>query len=157
MPYTLQDASGQYSPGEWARAVELYHELKADFIVAEANKGGEMVAHVVADGKLANLKCSVNERIVHASRGKQTRAEPVAALYEQKRARHVGAFPDLEDQMTTWVARAEVARPDGRAGVVGDRVWRLRAHQRCRTPDGQSAPTSTRNFHESECCDAESS
>jgi phage terminase large subunit-like protein len=45
----------------------------------------------------------VNMRIVHASRGKQTRAEPVAALYEQKRARHVGAFPDLEDQMSTWV------------------------------------------------------
>jgi phage terminase large subunit-like protein len=40
---------------------------------------------------------------VHASRGKRTRAEPVAALYEQHRAHHVGAFSDLESQMITWV------------------------------------------------------
>jgi phage terminase large subunit-like protein len=41
--------------------------------------------------------------MVHASRGKVARAEPVAALYEQDRIKHVGMFPKLEDQLCTWV------------------------------------------------------
>lgn len=103
LPYVTHDVSGQLSPGDWGkRAVQLYQALRADFIVAEANNGGEMVKHVV-ETAAKDLQTHVNVRIVHASRGKQTRAEPVSALYEQKRARHVGAFPDLEDQMTTWV------------------------------------------------------
>jgi phage terminase large subunit-like protein len=40
---------------------------------------------------------------VHASRGKYTRAEPIRPIYEQGKAHHVGIFPELEDQMTTWV------------------------------------------------------
>ena len=40
---------------------------------------------------------------VTASRGKQTRAEPIAALYEQGKVHHVGAFELLEDQMCSWV------------------------------------------------------
>jgi phage terminase large subunit-like protein len=103
LPYVLRDVSDHYTPAEWGKkAVELYQELQADFIVAEANNGGEMVSHVVRTAA-RDLKTSVNVRMVHASRGKQTRAEPVSALYEQKRARHVGVFPDLEDQMATWV------------------------------------------------------
>jgi phage terminase large subunit-like protein len=102
-PYVLQDVSGQYTPAEWGkRAVQLYQELQADFILGEANNGGEMVSHVV-NTAARDLKTSVNMQIVHASRGKQPRAEPVSALYEQKRAKHVGAFPDLEDQMSTWI------------------------------------------------------
>lgn len=41
-------------------------------------------------------------KVVHASRGKRVRAEPVAALYEQHRISHVGSFPELEDQLTSW-------------------------------------------------------
>jgi phage terminase large subunit-like protein len=51
-------------------------------------------------------------RSVHASRGKRARAEPVAALYEQGRVRHVGAFPALEDQMVNWEATGAEASPD---------------------------------------------
>ena len=40
--------------------------------------------------------------MVRASRGKFTRAEPIAALYEQGRVRHAGRFDKLEDQMTDF-------------------------------------------------------
>jgi phage terminase large subunit-like protein len=50
-----------------------------------------------------NIDRSVPVRLVHASRGKQTRAEPVSQLYEQGKVHHVGAFPDLEDEMCSWV------------------------------------------------------
>ena len=61
---------------------------------------------------------------VRASRGKFTRAEPVAALYEQGRVHHVGGFPELEDQMTGFVAdldRAKFGSPDR----VDALVWAL--------------------------------
>lgn len=102
-PYVLEDASGQYSPGEWGdKAVELYRAYQADFVIAEINQGGAMVEHVVKISA-RDKQTTVPVRTVHATRGKQTRAEPIATLYEQKRVRHVGAFPDLEDQMSTWV------------------------------------------------------
>jgi phage terminase large subunit-like protein len=53
-----------------------------------------------------------NVRTVHATRGKATRAEPVAALYEQGRASHVGALARLEDQLTTWDPATSRASPD---------------------------------------------
>ncbi len=97
--YVLEDKSRQGSPGEWAReAVDLYKAVKADAIVAEANNGGDMVRHTIH-----SVDPSVPVKLVHASRGKRTRAEPVASLYEQKRVHHVGGFPQLEDQMVTWV------------------------------------------------------
>ena len=106
--YVLADASGRYRPEEWARtALALYREHHADCIVAEANNGGEMVA--------ATLRVhdrGANVRTVHATRGKATRAEPVAALYEQGRASHVGALARLEDQLTTWDPATSRTSPD---------------------------------------------
>lgn len=106
--YVMADASGRYRPEEWARtALALYREHKADCIVAEANNGGEMVA--------ATLRVhdrGANVRTVHATRGKATRAEPVAALYEQGRASHVGALARLEDQLTTWDPATSRTSPD---------------------------------------------
>lgn len=97
--YVLRDVSGRYSPHIWAtKAVDLYRELKADRIVAEGNQGGEMVRQT-----LKSVDANVPVKIVHASRGKQARAEPVAALYEEGRMHHVGALSGLEDQMTAWV------------------------------------------------------
>jgi phage terminase large subunit-like protein len=96
--YTLGDDSLQGSPVEWARAaVTAYHRHNANYIAAESNQGGEMVTAVIA-----TVDPTVPVRLVHASRGKATRAEPVAALYEQGRAHHVGAFPALEDEMCMW-------------------------------------------------------
>lgn len=106
--YVLRDVSGRYSPDTWARrAIALFDELKADRIVAEGNQGGEMVRHT-----LETVRPNIPIRIVHASKGKQARAEPVSALYEQGRVSHVGAFPELEDQLTTWAPNEGKPSPD---------------------------------------------
>lgn len=92
----LEDGTLKGTPGEWARrAVSLYRSYAADGIVIEVNQGGDMVAHT-----LRSIDPMVNIIEVRASRGKHIRAEPIAALYEQGRVAHVGAFPDLETQMT---------------------------------------------------------
>lgn len=86
------------TPAQWARAaVVLWRDLDADCLVAEVNQGGEMVSAVIS-----NVDPGVPVRAVRARRGKWLRAEPVAMLYEQDRVRHVGAFPDLEDEMTDF-------------------------------------------------------
>ena len=96
--YLLEDASGKYSPTEWAsKAVTLYHKYQADRIVAEANQGGQMVETTVR-----MVDPNVSYKAVHASRGKIVRAEPVSAIYEQNRAHHVGYFESLEDQLCTF-------------------------------------------------------
>ena len=94
--YVLADESeGGLTPQAWAsRAIALWRRLKADVLVAEANYGGEMVRAVIRAAD-----ASVPVTIVHATRGKFVRAEPVAQLYEQGRVRHVGAYPALEDEM----------------------------------------------------------
>lgn len=97
--YTTADDSIQGSPKTWAtRAVWAYHRAKADAIIAESNNGGEMVRDVIL-----TVDPKVNVRLVHASRGKATRAEPVAAIYEHGRGHHVGSFPQLEDEMCLWI------------------------------------------------------
>lgn len=98
--YVLEDSSGVMKPDEWAKtAVSLYHYYKADTIVAEKNQGGEMVEatiHSQARGRYVPVK------LVHASRGKVTRAEPISALYARRRVRHVREFTELEDQMCSF-------------------------------------------------------
>jgi hypothetical protein len=96
--YTLADMSLQGSPFAWASAVvKAYHDWGADSVVAEDNNGGEMVEFTIK-----TVDPSVRIKRVHASRGKATRAEPVAALYEQGKVHHVGAYPALEDELCLW-------------------------------------------------------
>lgn len=96
--YVISDDSIQGSPKTWATAaVTAYHKYEADCIVAEKNNGGEMVSLTVA-----TVDPNIRVKLVHASRGKQTRAEPVAAVYEHGRGHHVGSFPKLEDEMCLW-------------------------------------------------------
>ena len=68
--------------------MSLYRSYRADGIVVEVNQGGDMVSHV-----LRSVGPNVNIIEVRASRGKHVRAEPIAALYEQGRIVHAGAFP----------------------------------------------------------------
>jgi len=97
--YALDDLSLRASPDGWARrAVEAYHARKADRIVAEVNQGGDMVEYTI---RTVDPRASIKK--VHAARGKQTRAEPIVALYEQGRIHHVGVLPQLEEQMCNWV------------------------------------------------------
>lgn len=98
--YILDDLSVQGSPETWAKAaITAYHKFKADSLVYESNQGGEMVA-----GTLKVIDDTVTPKGVHASRGKITRAEPIATLAEQGRIHHVGAFPQLEDELCQWTA-----------------------------------------------------
>jgi predicted phage terminase large subunit-like protein len=98
--YVLEDGSGKYLPIEWARrAVALYYKWSADRIVAEANQGGAMV-----ETTIRTVDPNASYKAVHASRGKITRAEPVAALSEQRRIFFAGSFPELEDELCTFVA-----------------------------------------------------
>lgn len=102
--YILADRTCHLPPDGWGqRAVRAYNKYQADRVVGEVNNGGEMVEHVIAVADPL-----VPFRAVRASRGKKTRAEPVAALFGDGRARKprvhlVGGFPELEDQLTTWV------------------------------------------------------
>lgn len=96
--YVISDDSVQGSPKTWATAaVTAYHKYEADCIVAEKNNGGEMVSLTIA-----TVDPNIRVKLVHASRGKQTRAEPVASVYEHGRGHHVGSFPKLEDEMCLW-------------------------------------------------------
>lgn len=112
--YVLADISGRYQPHEWAaKAIAAYHKFSADCVVAETNQGGEMVSAV-----LRQIDANVSYKSVHASRGKIARAEPVSALYEQKRVHHVGSFPQLEDQLCSMTSDFDRSR----AGYSPDRV-----------------------------------
>ncbi|MFL6748897.1 MAG: DNA-packaging protein [Sphingomicrobium sp.] len=82
-------------PEGWARAVANAAEAwKADRVIAEKNQGGDMVGAV-----LRGADCTLPVRLVHASRGKAARAEPVASLMEAGRVRLAGRFPELEEEL----------------------------------------------------------
>lgn len=95
--YILTDRSARVSPDRWAqRAIQAFDDFKADRVIGEVNNGGEMVGLTIKTVR------DVPYKAVHASRGKQARAEPVAALYEQGKVFHVKPFEELEDQLVTW-------------------------------------------------------
>lgn len=119
--YVLEDATCKGRPEEWAKvAVRMYRKWNADRIIAEKNNGGEMVETVI---KTADR--SVPIKLVHASRGKVVRAEPISALYEQGRIHHVGRFDKLEDQMFSFSTDLVRNASEGSPDRVDALVWGL--------------------------------
>ena len=118
----LADCSLRHpTPERWARRVALAaREWGADRVVAEANQGGEMVRSVLRAAEIA-----LPVKLVHASRGKSARAEPVAALYEAGRVRHCGIFPELEDQMCGLLAGGDYEGPGRSPDRADALVWAL--------------------------------
>lgn len=117
--YVLSDLSLRAHPDAWAQVVvNAAQSWEADEVVAEANNGGELVSLVLRT-KAPGLRV----RLVHASRGKRPRAEPVAALYEQGRVHHVGVMEALEDQLCNWVPGEPGDSPDRMDALV----WGLSA------------------------------
>ena len=115
--WVLADVSGRYRPLEWAKAaVAAYHAHRADRVVAEVNHGGEMI-----EATLRVIDPNLPFAAVRATRGKLTRAEPVAALYGQGQVHHLGVFPQLEDQMCNLV-RGSGNRDGSWTGFSPDRV-----------------------------------
>jgi phage terminase large subunit-like protein len=109
------------SPERWARAVAAAAKAwGADRVVAEKNQGGEMVASVL---RAADEVLPV--KLVHASKGKTARAEPVAALYEAGKVRHAGMFAELEDEMCGLMAGGKYEGPGRSPDRADALVWAL--------------------------------
>jgi len=106
--YVLQDATDRYTPEQWAsKAIELYHLYSADRLVAERNQGGDMVR-----SNFKTVDETIPVKLVHASRGKFARAEPVSSLYERGRVKHLRGLDALEDQMVQWEPLGSIGSPD---------------------------------------------
>ena len=106
--YVLEDASAKLSADAWGKlAVRCFYEWDADKIIAEVNNGGDLVERL-----LRTVDPNVSYRSVQATRGKLVRAEPIAALYEQRRVHHIGTFPELETQMCTYTGERLQPSPD---------------------------------------------
>ena len=101
--YILADESGIYSPDIWIKkSIELYYKFQADRMVCEVNNGGDLIE------KLLRVQdVNIPYQSVRATRGKMLRAEPVSALYEQGRIRHVGYYKELEDQMCSYTINSQ--------------------------------------------------
>lgn len=125
--YVLEDASGHYSPDGWGkRACGRYHKWGADRIVGEKNYGGAMVEFTVRTAAAA-VSMNVGYKEVNATRGKQVRAEPIAALYEQGKVKHLlGEGVDMtamEEQMCNFAASGyEGMKSPDRADAA---IWAL--------------------------------
>lgn len=128
--YVLEDLSGRHSADKWGRiAINAFYEWEADRIVAEVNNGGDLVERLIR-----NIDHNVSYRSVRATRGKILRAEPIAALYEQRRVHHMGVFPELESQMCSYTGDTN-ASPDRLDALVwgltelsksrGEVQWRI--------------------------------
>ena len=106
--YVLHDASARYTPSAWSeKAIMLFNQYQCDKIIAEVNNGGQLVEHT-----LRTQSENVPYKSVHASRGKRTRAEPIASLYEQGKVHHVGNLERLENQLCNWEANSGDPSPD---------------------------------------------
>ena len=98
--YVLADESGRYTPKAWAeKAIELFHQYEANIIIGEANNGGDLIMQTLRSTPGGDR---VPYTHVRATLSKRVRAEPVSSRYEQRKVHHVGAFPQLEDQLCTW-------------------------------------------------------
>jgi phage terminase large subunit-like protein len=116
--YVLADYSLKGAPKEWAAAaVQAYHDWEADRIVAEQNQGGLMVSET-----LRHASRNVPVKLVHASRGKVIRAEPISALYADGRVHHVGEFKELERQMFAFHSSYD-RRKEGSPDRLDALVW----------------------------------
>ncbi|WP_131673918.1 DNA-packaging protein [Paracoccus marinus] len=117
--YVLEDASVRGGPLDWARAaIAAMARHGAERLVAEVNQGGDLVESVIRQ-----VDPLVPFRSLRAGRGKGLRAEPVAALYEQGRVRHLRGLGALEDQMCRMTVRGFEGR--GSPDRLDALVWAI--------------------------------
>lgn len=112
--YILEDATDTYTMTGWANKVaDLYNKWNADRVVGEINQGGDLV-----EVNLRTVAPNIPYTAVRATKSKFSRAEPVAALYEQNKAHHVGIFVELEDQQTSWEGKKGEKSPNNIDALV---------------------------------------
>lgn len=110
--YLLEDNTVKAGPATWGNvAVTAYERRQADCIVGEVNYGGAMVEHTIQTARREQGQRKAPYKMVTATRGKVVRAEPISALYEQGKVRHVGYFAPLEDELMAFST----------VGYIGDR------------------------------------
>ena len=115
--YALADRSCRLGPAGWARrVVDTFHEFKADLIVAEQNQGGLMVEHTIR-----SLDADVPIKLVHATRGKHVRAEPILAMFEQGKAHTMAGMDELESQLAAFTP--EGYESDGSPDSADAFIW----------------------------------
>lgn len=118
--FVFDDLTGRYSPQDWGVVVvEAYHRYRANIVVAERNFGGEWIP-----GMIGLIDPSVAVTTEHAAEGKNIRAEPVSALYEQGKVHHVPGsdLRLLEDEMCNYAPLVSTKSP-GRLDAL---VWAVR-------------------------------
>lgn len=132
--YILHDGSERLSPEQAsARAWSLHERYSASLVVVEDNGGKDWIETVLRMAwKERNPRGGPPPmRRVNASQGKRLRAQPVAMRYEQGRISHVGAFPELEDQLTTWIPEEDpTLSPDRLDALVHGCTYLMRKHDR---------------------------
>lgn len=119
--YILADRTVKAGPAVWGKvACDSFEEFEADRIYGEENFGGAMVKFVL---RTANPRVPYGK--VRASRGKVVRAEPVSALYEQGKVRHVGSMLHLEEELIGFTTNGyEGEKSPNRADAL---VWAIYA------------------------------
>lgn len=133
--YVLEDATGKYSTNGWSEKVSyLYEKWEADRVIGEVNQGGDLI-----ESNIRNSNYNISYKGVRAFKGKYLRAEPIAALYEQKRVKHIKVFTELEDQMTTFVPGITKKSPD-RLDALVYAITELSQHKNIRIPAGMGIP-----------------
>lgn len=119
--YILSDTSLLGSPATWGNmVVASYDEWKADRVCGERNYGGDMVESTIRSVTNASgqTRTDVSYKDVIATRGKAVRAEPVSAKYEKRQVFHYGTFPELEEEMCTWVPDSGMKSPNRMDAMV---------------------------------------
>lgn len=115
--YVLDDRSLRGSPNEWALAAwAAADHWNADALVYEMNQGGNMVERILRSAR--DQRPGPARRLigVRATKGKILRAEPVAALYEQRKVWHAGTFGKLEDQQCTFLPEEQARQRKDETG-----------------------------------------
>jgi phage terminase large subunit-like protein len=115
--YALADRSCRLGPAGWAKkVVDAFHEFQADLIVAEKNQGGAMVEHTIR-----SLDADVPIKLVHATRGKHVRAEPILAMFEQGKAHTMKGMDELESQLSSFTPQGYES--DGSPDSADAFIW----------------------------------
>lgn len=115
--YAEHTWGGRLAPTDYLRmAVELAVEHQAT-IVVEKNHGGRYLIATL-EQVMKELGVVVPVRIVTASDGKRTRAEPIVPLFERNKLHLVGEHPEVEDQLTSWIGAAGERSPDRMDALV---------------------------------------
>ena len=97
--YLLEDLTLKAGPGKWGAVVSTaYENHQADMIVGETNYGGAMVEAVIQGARRSDMPRMPFTKVT-ATRGKVVRSEPISAIVEKGKIRHVGYFHELEDEL----------------------------------------------------------